>query len=117
MMTNDAKGVTDTVSSAGKAVFQANGDPLKVTEMGTASVRVNANGREGVLKLNDTLVVPDLTTKLLSVPKLDTAKTATIFWNGRAYVVKGLTRIDHDGQIVATGTRRGDLFELDQHFD
>ena len=58
------------------------------------------------LNLHDTLLVPDIKERLMSIPKLDSLGYSVIFKNAT------VTIADSKGTLVATGEKRDSMFYL-----
>jgi hypothetical protein len=93
--------VHSTVSACG-------GQKMMALGKGTAPVKVLADGRDHSLLLKNTIHVPRLKQRLMSLPKLDDANFSVLFKNSKCFIR------DSTERLVATGTRKGNLFFLDE---
>ena len=84
-------------------IFVGDGEPLRVTAIGT--MVVNSNTCDGEVSFSNTLVVPELRQTLISIGAL-TAAGATGVISG------GAIDIQHNGNTVLCATKRGGIYEL-----
>ena len=107
MMTYDSRDIGGG-SVSNKKVTVADGGAMDTTSIGQARIRASVGGKTNVLSFSDVLLCPALKQKLLSVSKLDDHGCQVVFGHGRVKVY------DNKRTLVATGTRRGNLFYLDE---
>ncbi|KAH9793854.1 subtilisin-like protease SBT5.3 [Citrus sinensis] len=82
-------------------IFVGNGQSLHISHIGDTT--------HGKLNLKDILVVPKLKKNLLSVSKLVDDINCSVEFNSLGFVVKS-----KDNQVLAQGTRHGDLYVLNE---
>ena len=81
---------------------------MAAESVGEARLRAAVGDRTTTLRIANVLFCPSLQKKLLSIPKLDDTGCRVEFRKGRVRVW------DKNDTLIATGTRRGNLFYLDQ---
>ena len=88
-------------------IFVGDGNGLTISHIGNACVSTNT----GLVKLNDVLVVPELTKNLLSVGKFASDHQCVFEFTGSGFVIK-----DQNKRIIIHGSRKGKLYALDGVF-
>ena len=94
-MTYDPDDFIDYTPSDTHPVYLGDGRRVMATGMGTAILRTMFHGQLRVIKLADTLLVPELTVKLLSVKRLVLAGASVKFSTNGAYIIRSSTVIAH----------------------
>jgi hypothetical protein len=109
-MTSDAKDICDG-EPIEVNVVTASGERLPSKVAGGVRIQVKADDASRTVTLGETLLVPGLAQKLISIPKLDALGYKVVFQSGRVHVSTS------SGTLVCTGTRAGNLFYLDTEQD
>ena len=107
-MTWDARDILSVTPSAVKVEI-ANGEHMQASGSGDARISASTEDGPRALRLPNALLIPALSMKLVSIPKLDDHGYEIIFRQGKVIV-----RDPSAGVVIATGTRKGKLFYLDQ---
>jgi len=107
-MTWDTRDIPSVTPSAVKVEI-ANGEHMRASGAGDARISARTVDGPRALRLVNALLIPDLSMKLVSIPKLDDHGYEITFLRGKVSV-----RDPRSGEVVATGTRQGNLFYLDQ---
>lgn len=106
-MTNDEQFFTKLVKKSGPSVVLADGKVVKTAGCGYGTLRgVSGSGNVIDVKLTDVLLVPSLTSGLISVDKL-TSKGFTAVFEARGCEIR-----DKTGEVVVVGDRYGGLYRL-----
>ncbi|XP_018333201.1 uncharacterized protein LOC108742468 [Agrilus planipennis] len=104
-MCNDKTAFVSLVEAAGELNL-ADGSLTQVAARGDVKVAVQVGNMNKVIKLENTLFVPQLKTNLLSISKLVNNGHEVVFSKSQA-VVK-----DKNGDVKLTARSDGDLFSL-----
>ena len=83
-----------------------NSDISKVLGTGTIYLDILPNDKRTKCQPYNVLYVPELGYKLLSAPTFDNSGLDTSFHSSRCWIQK-------DGALLATGTTKGNLYQLD----
>ncbi|XP_062541545.1 uncharacterized protein LOC134209564 [Armigeres subalbatus] len=106
-MTNNVTFFTTFARKNGPSVVLKDGKVLKTTGCGYGTLReVNGSGNVIYVKLSDVLLVPSLTSGLVSVDKL-TSKGFTVEFDDSGCDIR-----DKTGKVVVVGERAGSLYRL-----
>lgn len=87
-------------------VVLGNGSKATITGCGTIRINIISDGKSVPCLLKNVLLVPELGYQLLSVSNLSKNGLVTSFKAGRCWIEK-------DEKVVASGTLRGTLYQLD----
>lgn len=97
-MSSEANAFQNVANSDGR-VSLANDSTVNVTGRGSISIKIDANGSQKIVNLNDTLLVPNLRTNLLSVGRICDHGMKVIFEQSQATIV------EQDGRTVLKAAR------------
>lgn len=91
---------TYNTSNCGSMVTLADGKSVPLRGIGTAALTVDCGSSERDVNLQNTLYVPELKHNLLSVRSVDRAGGATVFMDGRCYLLANRASIQWSGVIA-----------------
>lgn len=83
-----------------------NSNTSKVLGKGIIELAILVDGKQSKCRLNNVLFVPELGYQLLSVPIFDKSGLNTSFHSSRCWIQK-------ENTLLATGTMKGNLYQLD----
>lgn len=105
-MCNDESQFVDLIPIKNEKVKLANNESTCIKGKGTVVLCVKIDEREQIIRLNNTLFVPNLKTNLLSVSKASINGRRVIFDESKAVIRT------HDDKVIAEAKRTGDLYTL-----
>jgi hypothetical protein len=106
-MVNDKKWVKNFVPVK-DSITVANNSKMKVSGKGNVQLFVKNGSSKSEIKVRNVLVVPGLATNLLSVSAMTDKGHSIKFKKSKCYIS------DIKGKLIATGTRKGQLYKLDK---
>ena len=110
-LTNDIRVFTTATRFTGGKVSLANHSNTNIVAKGTAGVIADVYGENKNLALNNTLLVPDLRSNLVSVSKITDHRFKVIFSKENAKV------IDDRGNVKMVADRIGDLYYICENIE
>ena len=93
--------------SIDRSLIMADGNTAKSTLQGTVKLNVKVSNGSKSVRLEDVIYSSELNANLISVPKITNSGHKVVFTNKKCFITK------QNGELIATGSREGNLYVLD----